>query len=315
MAKERILISGASGQIGTVLTHALVDHYGVENVIATDIKEPDYHDIDFIMMDILNVQRMREIIDDYQITQIYHLAAILSASGEWNPMKTWNVNLNGLLSILDLCVDKKIKRLFHPSSIAVFGGPTPRINTPQHSPMVPSTVYGMSKSAGELWCHYYYQRYGVDVRSIRYPGIISHQSMPGGGTTDYAVEIFHDALQIGSYTCFLKEDTRLPMIYMEDAIRGTLELMEAPVDQLSIRTSYNLSGMDFTPGELVTEIRKHIPGFTVSYEPDFRQEIAESWSSSIDDSQARNDWGWKPGFDLAGMTSDMIRHLKVKYAS
>ncbi|MDX1409288.1 MAG: NAD-dependent epimerase/dehydratase family protein, partial [Saprospiraceae bacterium] len=192
MSKERILISGASGQIGTVLTHALVEHYGVENVIATDIKEPEYHDIDFIMMDILNVQRMREIIDDYNITQIYHLAAILSASGEWNPMKTWNVNLNGLLTVLDLCVEKKINKLFHPSSIAVFGGQTPRVNTPQHSAMTPSTVYGMSKIAGELWCNYYHQRYGLDVRSIRYPGIISHQSMPGGGTTDYAVEIFHD---------------------------------------------------------------------------------------------------------------------------
>lgn len=314
MKKENILISGASGQIGTVLTHALVDHYGVENVIATDIKEPSYHDIDFVVMDILNVQRMSEIIDDYRITQIYHLAAILSANGEWNPAKTWNVNMNGLLSVLNLCHEKGIRKLFFPSTIAVFGGPSPKYNTPQHAPMIPSTVYGVSKVAGELWCHYYHRRYGLDVRSIRYPGIISHHSMPGGGTTDYAVDIFHEALQTGGYTCALTPDTRLPMIYMPDAIRATIELMEAPEEKIGIRTGYNLSSMDFTPAELAAEIQNHLPDFTIDYEPDANlQGIADSWPHTIDDSQAREDWGWQPKYDLAAMTQDMIMHLARQY--
>lgn len=314
MAEERILISGASGQIGTVLTHALVDHYGVENIIATDIKEPSYHDIDFVVMDILNVQRMHEIIEDYRITQVYHLAAILSANGEWNPRKTWNVNMNGLLSILNLSHKMGIRKVFFPSSIAVFGGPSPKVTTPQDAPKTPTTVYGISKLAGELWCDYYFRRFGLDVRSLRYPGIISHHSMPGGGTTDYAVDIFHEALDVGSYTCALKADTRLPMIYMRDAIRATLELMEAPADQIKVRTSYNLASMDFTPEELAAAIAKHLPDFTIDYDPDARlQEIADSWTQSIDDTPAREDWGWKPEFDLDKMTEDMISHLRKQY--
>ena len=313
MAEQRILLTGASGQIGTELTHALAARYGAANIIATDIKDPAYSDIDFVVLDILNVQRMREILGDYRITQVYHLAAILSASGEWNPQKTWNINMGGLLSLLDLCVELEIRKVFFPSTIAVFGGPTPKVKTPQHSPMIPSTVYGMSKMSGELWCNYYHKRYGLDIRSVRYPGIISYQAPPGGGTTDYAVEIFHEALEMGSYTCFLKEDTILPMLYMPDAIRGTVELMDAPEDQVKVRTSYNLAGMSFSPAQLAAKIQEHIPDFAISYEPDFRQEIAATWTESIDDSAARSDWNWAPEYDLDTMTADMITHLGPRY--
>jgi len=313
MAEERILLTGASGQIGTELTQALAARYGASNVIATDIKDPAYSDIDFVVLDILNEQRMREIMEDYRITQVYHLAAILSASGEWKPQKTWNVNMGGLLSLLELCVDLKIKRVFFPSTIAVFGGPTPKTETPQHSPMIPSTVYGMSKLTGELWCNYYHKRYGLDIRSIRYPGIISYLAPPGGGTTDYAIEIFHEALAHGSYTCFLKEDTTLPMIYMPDAIRGTVELMDAPADKIKVRTSYNLAGMSFSPQQLAERISSHVVDFRIDYEPDFRQDIAATWTESIDDSAARADWGWEPQYDLDAMTRDMISHLRPKY--
>ena len=312
MSKGRILVTGASGQIGTELVHALAAQYGPERVIASDIKEQKFDNAIFVMLDILNVQRIREIIEDYHVTQIYHLAAILSASGEWNPRKTWNVNLSALLEILQLSVELGLERMFFPSSIAIYGGPTPKKLTPQHSPTIPSTVYGISKLTGELWCSYYYYRYGLDVRSIRYPGIISHGHMPGGGTTDYAVEIFYAALKEKHYTCFLRADTRLPMIYMEDAIRATLELMEAPADKLSVRTSYNLSGMDFTPAELSAEIKRHIPDFAIEYRPDQRQAIADSWTESIDDSAARNDWHWLPRFDLSLMVEDMIAALKAK---
>lgn len=309
MRDEKILITGASGQIGTELSKALVEIYGAENVIATDIKEPDYDGVDFVMMDILNSQRVSEILDDYRITQVYHLAAILSASGEWNPMKTWNVNMGGLLTILQMAVEKKLSRVFFPSTIAIFGGPTPKKNTPQFSPMVPTTVYGMSKLTGELWCNYFHKRHQLDVRSLRYPGIISYEHPPGGGTTDYAIEIFHDAIEMSAYTCFLAADTRLPMLYMPDAIRGTLELMESPAEKIRIRTSYNLAGMSFTPAELARSIQKYIPDFKIDYEPDFRQQIAESWTESIDDTHARQDWGWHPEYDLDAMTKDMIDHL------
>lgn len=309
----KILVTGANGQIGTVLTDALRRKYGENQVLATDIKKPEAHAGPFEMLDILNVQRITEIIHDYKINTIYHLAAILSASGEWNPPKTWNVNFNAFLSILELAGNEGIQKIFFPSTIAVFGNSTPRQMTPQHTSMIPTTVYGISKATGELWCNYYYQRYGLDVRSVRYPGIISYQSMPGGGTTDYAVDIFHQAIQTGRYTCFLEEDTRLPMMYMDDAIRGTLELMDAPSDKIRIRTSYNLAAMSFTPGELAAEIKKHIPSFEITYEPDERQAIASSWSESIDDSHARTDWGWKPEFDLASMTTEMLEQLKKKY--
>ncbi len=310
---EKILVTGATGQIGTVLTEALREAYGHDNVLATDIKKPEHHTGLFEMLDILNTQRITEIVDDYQITTIYHLAAILSASGEWNPQKTWNVNMNGLLSILELARAQGIQKVFFPSTIAVFGTTTPRINTPQHTVMTPATVYGISKASGELWCKYYHDRFGLDVRSVRYPGIISYQSMPGGGTTDYAVDIFHQAILHGKYTCFLEADTRLPMMYMDDSIRATLELMAAPSDQIKERTSYNLAAMSFTPAELAAAIQKHMPEFTIDYAPDQRQAIAASWTESIDDSPARRDWGWKHQFDLDTMTTEMLQQLRKKY--
>lgn len=311
--QEKILVTGATGQIGTVLTEALRQAYGQNNVLATDIKKPEHHDGPFEMLDILNTQRITEIIADYDITTVYHLAAILSASGEWNPQKTWNVNMNGLLSILEIARATGLQKVFFPSTIAVFGTTTPRINTPQHTVMTPSTVYGISKASGELWCKYYHDRFGLDVRSVRYPGIISYQSMPGGGTTDYAVDIFHQAILQGSYTCFLEADTRLPMMYMDDAIRATLELMAAPAEAIRNRTSYNLAAMSFTPAELAAAIQRHMPDFTIQYAPDQRQAIAASWTESIDDSEARRDWGWAHRFDLEAMTSEMLNQLKKKY--
>ncbi len=312
---EKILVTGATGQIGTVLTKRLREKFGRENVIATDIKEgEDLRDNQpFLFLDILNKIRLQEIVQDHGITQIYHLAAILSASGEYNPKKTWNINLNGLFSILDLAKDGIINKIFFPSTIAVFGNTTPRIQTPQNVPLLPQTVYGMSKTAGELWCNYYNSKFDVDVRSVRYPGIIGHQSIPSGGTTDYAVEIYHAALKDGHYTCFLAKDTRLPMLYMPDALDATIKLMEAPIENIKVRSSYNLSAMSFTPGEIAEVIKKRIPNFTMNYKPDFRQDIAASWSESIDDSQARNDWNWLPSFDLEKMTDDMLDNLRAKY--
>ncbi|MEM7104013.1 MAG: NAD-dependent epimerase/dehydratase family protein [Bacteroidota bacterium] len=309
MRRDKILITGANGQIGTVLTKSLREIYGNDNVIATDIKRPAQDNHPFYMLDILNVQRLYEMIEDHKITQVYHLAAILSASGEWNPQKTWNVNMSGLLTVLEMARQKNIHKVFFPSTIAVFGKTTPRINTAQHVPMMPETVYGISKTTGELWCNYYFNKYGLDVRSVRYPGIIGYQSLPHGGTTDYAVEIFHKALENKSYACFLESKTRLPMLYMPDAIRGTVELMEANTEKISVRTSYNLAGMSFSPEEISDEIKNHIPEFKISYKPDFRQEIAASWTESIDDSAARNDWNWMPEYDLQGMTKDMIEKL------
>lgn len=310
-----ILVTGANGQIGTILTKTLRDKYGQNEVIASDIIRPNYDDDPFLMLDILNVQRIREIIEDFDITEIYHLAAILSANGEWNPLKTWNVNLNGLLSILDLAREYQLEKVFFPSTIAIHGPTTPKENTPQDTAFMPTTVYGMSKLAGEYWCNYYHDRFDLDVRSLRYPGIIGHDSLPGGGTTDYAVEIFHEAIKKGHYTCFLKPDTRLPMMYMDDAMRATRELMSADNSQIHIRTGYNLTGMSFTPAELADEIRKHIPSFTIDYKPDFRQAIASSWSQSIDDSRAREDWGWQPEYNLEKMTTDMIKNLEKFYAN
>ena len=310
MAQTKILITGANGQIGRVLTEELRKIYGTESILATDITKLPITVEPFEFLDILNAQRLKEIVHDHNVTQIYHLAAILSANGEWNPIKTWNINLNGLLSILEIAREREMDKIFFPSTIAVFGNTTPRINTPQDVPLLPTTVYGMSKCTGELWCNYYHQRYGVDVRSLRYPGIIGWQSLPAGGTTDYAVEIFHAALKSGHYECFLAENTRLPMMYMNDAIKATIDLMNASKESIAIRSSYNLAAMSFTPAEIASEIRKHIPNFTITYKPDFRQGIASSWSESIDDSKARQDWNWKPSYDLASMTSDMLLHLK-----
>ena len=308
-----ILVTGATGQIGTVLTEALRAEYGQDNVLATDIKQPEHPSGLFEMLDILNTERLKALVEQYKVTTIYHLAAILSASGEANPQKTWNINMNGLLSILELARESGLKKIFYPSTIAVFGTTTPRINTPQHTVMTPSTVYGISKAAGELWCEYYHNRFGLDVRSVRYPGIISYQSMPGGGTTDYAVDIFHQAILKGKYTCFLEADTRLPMMYMDDSIRATLELMRAPSEQIKIRTSYNLAAMSFTPAELAASIQKHMPEFTIDYAPDHRQAIAATWTESIDDQDARKDWGWQHEYDLDAMTLEMLTQLKKKY--
>lgn len=310
MSTPKILVTGANGQIGRVLTQELRRKYGQNAVVATDITKLGEDVEPFEFLDILNNQRLRELVSDHKITQIYHLAAILSANGEWNPIKTWNINLNGLLSILELARELNMEKVFFPSTIAVFGNTTPRVQTPQDVPLVPSTVYGMSKSTGELWCNYFNQKFGLDVRSLRYPGIIGWQSLPAGGTTDYAVEIYHEALKHQQYECFLAENTRLPMMYMNDAIKATLDLMEAPKENISIRYGYNLAAMSFTPSEIAAEIKKHIPEFEITYKPDFRQQIAASWTESIDDSMARKDWNWQPEFDLPAMTIDMLHHLK-----
>lgn len=312
MKKECILVIGANGQIGSVLTQELGRIYGQNNVIASDIRMPQKKVGPFELLDILDKDQLHRLVRKYNIRQIYHLAAILSAKGELDPKKAWDININGLFNVLEVARFLKLK-LFFPSSIAVFGSHTPRQNTPQETIMHPETVYGISKAAGENWCQYYHHRFEVDIRSLRYPGIIGYQSLPGGGTTDYAVEIFHQAVKGKPFACFLKKDTRLPMIYMEDAIRATLMLMEAPADLITVRTSYNLAGMSFTPEEITEEIRLHYPDFQVDYVPDFRQSIAESWSESIDDSLARKDWEWQPKYNLSTMTTDMLKNLKKQY--
>lgn len=313
MIKEKILVIGASGQIGVELTLALRKIYGNAQVVASDLREQNpllegtgpYVSLDVMNKEMLHVQVIRQ-----QITQIYLLAAILSATGEKNPNLAWNLNMTGLLNVLDIAREENIKKVYWPSSIAVFGPTSPKVMCPQHTIIEPTTVYGISKYAGEFWCNYYHQRYGLDVRSIRYPGLISYKSAPGGGTTDYAIEIFNSAVEDGSYECFLKEDTFLPMMYMPDAIRGTIELMEAPASSIRVRTSYNLSGMSFSPEEITQSIRKHLPDFATTYKPDYRQAIADSWPQSIDDSVAQQDWGWKPQYDLAAMTKDMLDHIQ-----
>lgn len=313
MPPKKILITGANGQLGQVLSKELINKYGKDAVLSTDIRKLDGDDRNFEFLDILNVHRLYELVHDYNVTEIYHLAAILSASGEWNPQKTWDVNFNGLMSVLNLAKSQELEKVFFPSTIAIFGDTTPKIDTPQHTSLMPETVYGMSKVTGEMWCRYYHVKYGVDVRSLRYPGVIGYQTMPGGGTTDYAVEIFHAAVTEGKYECFLEKDTKLPMIYMPDLIDATLKIMYAPDEQIKIRSSYNLAAISFTPEEIAVEIKKHIPNFEISYVPDYRQQIAESWTESIDDSHARQDWGWQHQYDLEKMVSDMIYHLKKKY--
>ncbi len=313
MASSKILILGANGQIGTVLASALRNRWGDDQVVCSDIK-PSVQPVGIHeVIDVLDKEAILAIIRKYEIRQVYHLAAILSAKGEQDPISTWNINMQGLLNVLELAVECKLEKIFYPSTIAIYGPTTPKIMTPQHSVFIPTTVYGISKHSGELWCNYFNKRYGLDVRSLRYPGVVGWQSDPGGGTTDYAVEIFHEALKKGVYSCFLESDTRLPMIYMEDCIRATLELMEAPSESIHVRTSYNLAGMSFTPEELANEIRKHLPDFQIRYHPDFRQAIAKSWNESIDDTEARRDWGWNPQYNLERMTSDMIFQLRKKY--
>lgn len=314
MKKETILITGANGQIGTVLAAKLREFFGENQVISSDIRTPQEPTGRFEIIDVQDKTRFAQVVRDQSVTQIYHLAAILSARGEADPRGTWNINMDGLFNVLDVAREMGIRKVFFPSSIAVFGPETPRTNTPQHTVMMPTTVYGISKVAGEHWANYYYHKYGVDVRSLRYPGIIGYQSLPGGGTTDYAVEIYHRAVKGEIFSCFLKPETALPMIYMDDAIRGTLELMEAPAAHVKIRTAYNLGGISFTPSEIAASIKKYFLSFQMEYNPDpLRQSIAESWPESIDDSAARSDWGWQPHFDLESMTVDMIANLEKKY--
>jgi nucleoside-diphosphate-sugar epimerase len=311
--QTKILIIGACGQIGTELTQKLRAVYGVENVVASDIRKLNNDVVNngvFEVVNALDFNQIEHLVEHYQITDVYLMAALLSATAEKNPAFAWDLNMNSLFHVLNLAKAKKIKKIFWPSSIAVFGPTTPRHNTPQFTIMEPSTVYGISKQSGERWCEYYHTIYGVDVRSIRYPGLISWSTEPGGGTTDYAVDIYHQALKNGKYECFLSEDTGLPMMYMDDAIRATIEIMQAPSEDIKIRSSYNLAGVSFTPKEVAAEITKHIPDFTISYKPDFRQKIADSWPVSIDDSAAQHDWNWKHQFDLASMTVDMLAHLK-----
>lgn len=312
MPKEKILVIGASGQIGVELTLALRNIYGNANVIASDLREENpllsgtgpYVSMDVMNKEMLHVQVIRQ-----GITQIYLLAAILSATGEKNPNLAWNLNMASLLNVLDIAREEKLSKVYWPSSIAVFGPTSPKEFCPQQTIIEPTTVYGISKYAGEFWCNYYFQRYGVDVRSLRYPGLISYKSAPGGGTTDYAVEIYHEALHQKKYTSFLSADTYLPMMYMPDAIRATMELMEAPADSISVRTSYNISAMSFSPADIGASIKKHIPDFSMQYSPDYRQKIAESWPRSIDDMVARRDWGWKEEYNLDRMTEDMFSNL------
>lgn len=314
--EESIIIIGSNGQIGTELAIALRGIYGKQSVITADINRPLIVNEDeyFELIDVLDNQSLQNLFKKHKPTQIYLLAAMLSATGEKFPRQAWDLNMNGLLNVLDLSVEFGVKKLFWPSSIAVFGPNSPKLNTPQYTVMDPNTIYGISKQAGERYCEYYYNRYGLDVRSIRYPGLISWKAAPGGGTTDYAIHIYHEALKNGHYSCFLSANTALPMLYMDDAIRGTIQLMDAPAEQIKIRSSYNLTGISFTPAELAQAIIKHIPDFAIDYEEgDSRQAIADSWPSSIDDSEARKDWGWQPKFDLEAIVNEMITNLKNSY--
>jgi len=310
MKKDNILLIGAGGQIGAVLTESLRDVYGAAQVIAADMRPLAAQDGPTEVLDATDGNALEALVKKWRINQIYHLAAILSATGEKNPLWAWDLNMKTLFNVLEIARQRSLNKVYFPSSIAVFGREAVHSNTPQYEVLIPETVYGISKVAGESWCNYYYRRYGLDVRSLRYPGIIGYQSMPGGGTTDYAVEIYHAAVKGEPYQCFLGPHTRLPMLYMPDAIRGTLELMEAPANRISVRTSYNIAGMSFAPEEIGASIRKVLPDFKMTYKPDFRQAIADSWPQSIDDSAARNDWNWKPEYDLDGMTVDMLEHLR-----
>ena len=309
----KILIIGACGQIGTELTQKLRTIYGVENVIASDIRKLNIDVVNsgpFEVINALDFNQIQHLVEIHEIDEVYLMAALLSATAEKNPAFAWDLNMNSLFHVLNLAKAGKIKKIFWPSSIAVFGPTTPRENTPQFTIMEPSTVYGISKQSGERWCEYYHNTYGVDVRSIRYPGLISWSSPPGGGTTDYAVDIFHKAISKKKYDCFLSSETKMPMMYMDDAIAATIQIMQSPKEKIKIRSSYNLAAMSFTPTEIAEEIKKFIPEFTITYHPDFRQKIADSWPASIDDSAAREDWNWSHQFDISSMTKDMLDHLK-----
>lgn len=308
----RILITGAGGQLGSELTAALANVFGAENIIATDINKSVADKFDYCTFEVLNVmdkERFATLVDDYQVTEIYHLAAILSAAGEKNPLFTWQLNMDSLLSVLELGRSKTVSKIYWPSSIAVFGQHTPVDNTPQDTVMDPTTVYGISKLAGERWCAYYHQKYGVDVRSIRYPGLIGYKSAAGGGTTDYAVDIYRAAVNNEVFQCFLAEDMQLPMMYMPDAIKATIDLMQAPAEDISVRSSYNVAAISFTPRDLYQTIKKRYPEFKITYTPDFRQDIAASWPNSIDDTQARLDWNWQHDYGIEEMTDDILKHI------
>ena len=312
---ERILVIGSSGQIGSELVLELRKIYGNTNVFATDIKNPTdeiKHGGPFQILDVLDYQNLLHFLVRNKITQVYNLAAVLSGNAEKIPLQAWDINMKALMNTLMAARQSDAKKLFWPSSIAVFGPTTPRHNTPQLTVMEPNTVYGISKLAGERWGEYFHNRYGVDFRSVRYPGLISYKTEPGGGTTDYAVEIFYEAIKKGSYESFLSENTALPMMFMEDAIKNTIKLMETDADKLSIRSSYNMAGISFTPKELATEIKKHMPDFKITYNPDFRQAIADSWPASIDDSVAKNDWGLEAVYDIGKMTEVMLKEIKKK---
>ena len=316
MMKKRILIIGACGQIGTELTAFLRAKFGNHKVIASDIREGSEELMQsgpFEILDATDYNSIQEVIIRREITDVYLMAAMLSATAEKFPMKGWSLNMDSLFHVLNLAKDKKIEKVFWPSSIAVFGPTTPKIDTPQRTVMEPSTVYGISKQTGERWCEYYHNRYGVDVRSIRYPGLISYKTLPGGGTTDYAVDIYHKALKHNEYTSFLNAKTVLPMMFMDDAIRATVSIMEAKPEKIKIRSSYNLSALSFDPEEIAESIRKYIPEFKIKYQPDFRQAIADSWPNSIDDSEARQDWDWKSKTSLDEMTKIMLENLKAEY--
>jgi len=312
---KKILIIGACGQIGTELTSKLREIYGVDNVIASDIRKLNNDVVNngiFEVINALDFNQIEHIVEKYKVEEVYLMAALLSATAEKNPAFAWDLNMNSLFHVLNLAKAGKIKKIFWPSSIAVFGPTTPSENTPQYTVMEPSTVYGISKQAGERWCEYYHTKFGVDVRSVRYPGLISWTTPPGGGTTDYAVDIYYKALSDGEFECFLTQNTKLPMMYMDDAIRATIEIMQANEEDVRIRSSYNLAGVSFNPKEIYEEIKKHIPDFKITYKPDFRQKIADSWPSSIDDSFARTDWNWKHEFDMHSMTVEMLTNLKKK---
>jgi len=313
---EKILVIGANGQIGSELVETLAARHGAENVIAADISTNNvYGAAIYEVVDVLNAERLNAVIDQYQVTQVYQLAALLSATGEKAPLKAWELNMDGLLNILEIARVRKEAgkplKVFWPSSIAAFGPNTPQVNTPQYTVMDPNTMYGISKLAGERLCEYYFEKYGVDVRSIRYPGIISFKSPPGGGTTDYAIAIFHSALRGEAYNCFLEAETTLPMIYMPDAIRATVNLMDAPAEQLTVRSSYNVAGLSFNPRELAAAIKQNLPEFQIHYAPDSRQAIAASWPQSLDDSQAGKDWGWKAEIGLGALVTSMLQNIRV----
>jgi nucleoside-diphosphate-sugar epimerase len=310
-----VLVIGACGQLGLELTAALRQRYAPEAVIAADVRAPKKPEAlaggPFELLDVLDKNRLEALVQQYRPVQIYNLAALLSATAEKDPAFAWKLNMDGLLNVLNVAVQYQVPQVYWPSSIAVFGPDTPREHTPQVTIMNPNTVYGISKLAGEQWCEWYHRHHGLDVRSLRYPGLIGYKSLPGGGTTDYAVDIYHKAVAGESFECFLKEDTYLPMMYMPDALKATLDLMHAPAENIKVRTSYNLGAMSFSPAEITASIRQEMPGFQVTYQPDGRQAIADSWPASIDDSAARADWGWAPEFDLQRMTRDMLAHLSV----